>query len=527
MVVLSLWHTKLLLLTLSSTFCSAQIPVTIPLTAPGNAQGVSRSLFSFSIEQDRWIDWIGQGPANPFFFNTLNNLKQIAHEPPRIRIGADSEDRTTFDPAVQAAQNNFPAFSANVPYPEATDNVVGNNFYQLASLLPPGTPVIWGVNFAKNDVPTAVQEATAIANAFMSPAFKKSSIMLEAVEMGNEADLYANNGLRDNTWNIQTYVTQWTAMAEAVTTAVNKILGVKVPLQGAGFATSSHNAGGFSPQGMFQNGILTSAAGEQIKLISQHHYSGTFCTGNLDVLQNLMSKANIRANLGPFAPDIAAVQQQGLTYILGETNSYACHGAPGVSNTAGAALWGLDYALFAAQMGVERLYFHQGIGYKYNFVQPIALTRSILDGTALAQPLPPHIQPLYYAAVIAAEAIGPLGITRVVELDVNNAQISGYAFFEGNSLSRAVFINLNAFMNGNRGFQHLTFNFAGVGTQPTSVIIKRLFLPTADATQGVTWGGQTYETQDGKVAGNLATLAVPVGNGVDIYDTEAILLTFG
>jgi hypothetical protein len=43
----------------------------------------------------------------------------------------------------------------------------------------------------------------------------------------------------------------------------------------------------------------------------------------------------------------------------------------------------------------------------------------------------------------------------------------------------------------------------------------------------VTWGGQTYETQDGKVAGDRATLVVPVTSGVDIYDTEAILLTFG
>jgi Glycosyl hydrolase family 79 C-terminal beta domain len=50
---------------------------------------------------------------------------------------------------------------------------------------------------------------------------------------------------------------------------------------------------------------------------------------------------------------------------------------------------------------------------------------------------------------------------------------------------------------------------------------------TADATKGVTWGGQTYETQDGKVAGTLSTLTVPVANGVDIYDSEAVLLTFG
>jgi hypothetical protein len=49
---------------------------------------------------------------------------------------------------------------------------------------------------------------------------------------------------------------------------------------------------------------------------------------------------------------------------------------------------------------------------------------------------------------------------------------------------------------------------------------------TADATQNVTWGGQSYETQDGKVTGDLSTLTVPVNQGVDIYDTEAVMLAF-
>jgi hypothetical protein len=106
-----------------------------------------------------------------------------------------------------------------------------------------------------------------------------------------------------------------------------------------------------------------------LRRISQHHYSGSFCSGTASLLQDLMSKASIRDNLKAFAPDIAAVQQKGLTYVLGETNSFACHGAPGVSNTAGATLWGLDYALYAAQLGITRVYFHQGIGFKYNFVR--------------------------------------------------------------------------------------------------------------------------------------------------------------
>ena len=82
-----------------------------------------------------------------------------------------------------------------------------------------------------------------------------------------------------------------------------------------------------------------------------------------------MTKSSIRSNLTVFNTDIAAVHAQGLDYILGETNSYSCHGAPGVSNTAGAALWALDYALFASQIGISRVYFHHGVGNKYNFVR--------------------------------------------------------------------------------------------------------------------------------------------------------------
>ena len=59
--------------------------------------------------------------------------------------------------------------------------------------------------------------------------------------------------------------------------------------------------------------------------ISQHHYSGTFCFGNGAELQDLMTKANIRSNLTPFSPDIAATRAQGLPYVLGETNSLSCH----------------------------------------------------------------------------------------------------------------------------------------------------------------------------------------------------------
>lgn len=45
---------------------------------------------------DRWTDWVGTTSRNQFFYNTLDNLKQLTGAPPFIRIGANSEDHTNF-----------------------------------------------------------------------------------------------------------------------------------------------------------------------------------------------------------------------------------------------------------------------------------------------------------------------------------------------------------------------------------------------------------------------------------------------
>lgn len=43
-----------------------------------------------------------------------------------------------------------------------------------------------------------------------------------------------------------------------------------------------------------------------------------------------MTKASIRGNLTIFSPDAQAVLQNGIDYVLGETNSFSCHVSPHV-----------------------------------------------------------------------------------------------------------------------------------------------------------------------------------------------------
>ncbi|THV02264.1 hypothetical protein K435DRAFT_817806 [Dendrothele bispora CBS 962.96] len=500
------------------------VTVEIPVTAPSAAPKVPGSLFSLSIEQDRWLDWAGNTSRNEFFFNVLDNLISITDEGPKIRIGADSEDRTTYQQGIEGAQLDIPGPSSDVPYPEASNVTVGDGFYEAARFLPPGTHVIWGVNLKADNITQAVLQAQAIHRAFSSSAIEDAGIILDFVEIGNEPDQYGRLGkYRPLDYNVSDYVTEWTAFAVNVSKAAAISSSSHTKFWAGAFTGSSTSNTSFSPQGIISNGILDSAPGKLITAISRHRYSG----GNTaSVLQDLMSKETIRSNVTILNPDIVVSQSQGLDYVLGEVNSYSGHGAPGVSDVAGAALWALDYAFVAREAGISRLFFHEGIGYRYNLIQPATLTISPRNGSELSSPLPPHIQPAYYAAVIAAEAIGKGGNTQIAELIVNNTMVSGHGFFVDGRITRAVFINLEAFLttSSSRQSVHVDLSFASGG--PSEMSIKRLAIGHADDESGVTWGGVSYETTDGRPSGKESVETVDVSSGFDIKATEVVLLSF-
>ena len=109
--------------------------------------------------------------------------------------------------ATQISQTIVPAPSTTVPYPEATNITVGLSYYLLARFLPAGTHVIWGLNLAQNNLTAAFLEAQALHAAFQSEEVRSKGVTLDFVEIGNEPDLYSNNGARSAaTWSIEEYV---------------------------------------------------------------------------------------------------------------------------------------------------------------------------------------------------------------------------------------------------------------------------------------------------------------------------------
>jgi hypothetical protein len=149
-------------------------------------------------------------------------------------------------------------------------------------LIDTDTHVIWGLNLGQNNLSAAFLEAQALTKAFASPPIKNAGIVLDAIEIGNEADLYSNNGLRPKTFTSAQYVTEcvindlvtweyfylhdpafvrWIKFAQNVS---GFALASSVPFWGASFAESSHSTSGFSPQAIFNKGILSSSPGSRI-----------------------------------------------------------------------------------------------------------------------------------------------------------------------------------------------------------------------------------------------------------------------
>uniref|UniRef100_A0A0W0F2I2 Beta-glucuronidase C-terminal domain-containing protein n=1 Tax=Moniliophthora roreri TaxID=221103 RepID=A0A0W0F2I2_MONRR len=506
------------------------VDVFIPTTPPPTSQLLSPGLIAFSIEQDRWPEWAQSTFAN----NTFNNLRRLTGEL-WIRIGANSQDRTLFDSTVEVSTSIPRESTPTNPYPEAANITVGDGFYALVSQLPPGTHTIFGINFGMNNISIAVSQADSLMRAFRLPEVRKKGITLDFLEIGNEVNYYGHPdvGTRDNaTWSPREYVPQWNEFASAIIRTTGITGHSRTRFFGASFGGS--NTFGFTAETLFDQGYLESQPGALVTLLSQHRYSGSFCQGSASLLQDLMDKGTIKSNLTMFYEDIVQTRRLGLSYILGETNSYSCHGAPNVSNTAGAALWSLTYSLAAACVGIERVHFHQGIGFRYNFIQPVALDRSILDGSPLPSPIPPHVQPGYYAGIIAAEVIGrSLGLKKIVELEVDDQHVAGFAVYDSSRLSKAVFVNLKAYIpnegsNPERGTVNVDL-YLGEGEKDAvsrNAEIKRLRIGSADDTSGLTWGGQTYETEDGLVSGEEVVETVDLGAGFEIQDTEAVVITF-
>jgi hypothetical protein len=259
-----------------------------------------------------------------------------------LRISGDSVDRTQWLP------------SASAPAPWAAATLTPADLAHLAALTrASGWRAVLGLDLGHPIHAAAVEEARA-ATATLGAA-------LAALEIGNEPDLYTRppaepfrsqlggSALRPPGWGLGAYEAESARLARALFEA-----GLRAPLWGPDTASSRWLSGYASDR---RTGV---------SVLTAHFYPLDRCQrGRLTrgpSASSLLSR-NVRAReallIGRY---VAVASARGLPLRIDETNSVACGGQPGVSDSFAAALWALDYGLTAAREGVSGLNLHGGLG---------------------------------------------------------------------------------------------------------------------------------------------------------------------
>lgn len=89
------------------------------------------------------------------------------------------------------------------------------------------------------------------------------------------------------------------------------------------------------------------------------------------LLNHTVTMASVDAHIAEYTDIWPDGVSSGPPLIMGETNSLYNEGKPGLSNTFGAALWGVDFNLYCASVGIRRVHMHQGTNYRVSPPPPI------------------------------------------------------------------------------------------------------------------------------------------------------------
>src|SRR5262249_11914044 len=198
-----------------------------------------------------------------------------------------------------------------------------------------GWKLIYGLNLARGKPEAAAEEAAYVARA-VGP-------LLLAFQIGNEPDGFGRwTRVRPPTYDVAAFTAEWTRFAAAIR--------ARVP--DAAFAGPAVVAAGDWVR------AFAATAPPGLVLLTRHHYAeGPAGDPGVSLARLLQSSGDIEPVLRGLSDTSRAA---GLPFRIAETNSVFNEGEPGVSDTLGAALWGLELMFRCAAAGCAGINFHGG-----------------------------------------------------------------------------------------------------------------------------------------------------------------------
>lgn len=312
-------------------------------------------------------------------------INSISKKGPNIRVGGNSADETWWNPDGTKDKNSTCNASYSGKFCITNDMKVSTlQAIKKGVSEMNGSVVIDLVMLQNNSATWAVEEAQAVTENI-------GWDWVESFEIGNENDLFPQNGARSPSYNSTEYEKEFNMYVSALTASFQ--IQPRKFIQGGTFCCEK-NFDTYQSQMLSQWSAF-------LKSWSFHRYPTTTCSGQNVTVQALLSDDASDKQANMVRGWVQQAQQLGVPFNIGESNSASCGGQKGVSNTLAAALWSLDYLFAMAAVNVSRVNFHGGGSGPYSWFN-------------LPSAGSPQVFPLFYGMSLFSWAAA--NSSRVVEL---------------------------------------------------------------------------------------------------------------
>jgi len=510
---------------------AAQDTVSLAITAKptaGASKIISPSFAGFGIESSNLYSFTGGSSENQLTKNLLANLANYTGTPPHLRIGGNTQDYFIYDQSQNdytCERNPNPVGQGNYP---ADMYIIGPRYFEVINRFPSNTPITFGLNLAYEES-DYIDQITAMATEAVRGLDK---VNLVSFEIGNEPDLYLQNGFRTGSWGGQVYTQEWLDRASAVWQQVLKPNGLPSNFFEPG-TTASTIGTSFMIQDLDQYGITVQAndsSNPYIASWNQHDYYYYIGVSTYPLTQYAFM--TLSTTNDQFAAWVTQIQQAFDTpypYALREMGVVGPIGMDDITNVFGAALWTLNFLLYAATLNISSVQLHMTDNSNASAWQPIEYYGN-----------QPFVRPNYYGIAAFDLAIGPSCQAQVGGYILNDppgnygGRIAAYSIYQDGTLATIVLINSNPANVSETNKPTLTFDLS----LPTQFAGQDLYLAYltndgADAKHGTTFAGVSYEENgDGTPTRvNDTVVSVKIGNdgsvAVPVRDTQAVVANIG
>jgi len=471
---------------LLATSAFAAVEVTVPATGPStDLTTVYSNFLGISLELS-FINYYFGNDSNTVPAPMIQYLTAL-HErgsdrPVRLRLGGNSMDSSTYVPD----QKDIIEFTD--PTANSNDQPVnyGEQLFQVMNAVSDkvgGAQYLVGLSL-RNPNSTDIPLLAGDAQHFLGDK-------LDALLLGNEPDLYTSHGQRPNIANYTTsdYIGEyWEVFGALGKTPQGDVLSLD-KIAGPTICCAWDLAS------VFQSGWLDQFS-DRLKYITLQHYPQNNCGPTHQYeLDYYLHHANAVA--------LAQWQNNGLNIIrqepaatrkpilMDEFSSASCGGLPGISDTYGAAMWGVDYALQLASVGYSGAYLHtRERGVTYNLFDPPA---GVAAGAGAWT-----TNPTFYTYLPMSEALQGTNGSRVLDLNIQNSSsdatqsVAGYSIYDSVSNTPHHLVLFN-FANATGAPVDFTFPANMFASTPnTNVSVRYLTAPNVNEKFNIAWGNLTW-----------------------------------